>query len=70
MTLALTARPHGTDVAESDTVQITALLWRGQYGEVVYIGADRVEVQFDDGSVIPFLASELAPADCSEGRHA
>lgn len=56
-------RPRGADLAEGDAVRITAPLWHDQYGEVVYVGADRVEVQLASGAIIPFLAGELAPAD-------
>lgn len=63
-------RVRCADVAQGDTVRINAPLWYGQYGEVIYVGCDRVEVQFDNGAVISFLPHELAPADYREGRYA
>jgi hypothetical protein len=50
---------------EGDTVRITATLlssYANQYGRVVYVGSDRIEVELGD-AVIPFLPCEVAPAD-------
>lgn len=50
---------------ERDHVRITAAClssYAGHYGTVVYVGYV-VEVAFDDGAIIPFLPSEVEPAD-------
>jgi hypothetical protein len=64
MTTTTLTRTRCADLEEHQHVRLVSPFWRGWFGVVAYVGADRVEVYLvEHDAVIPFLPSELEPAD-------